>query len=35
MISKGTYDKIREYKEIGLSVLKATEKLGVSYNTTY
>lgn len=35
MISKETYDKIQEYKNVGLSVLKATEKLGISYNTTY
>lgn len=35
MISKETYDKIQEYKEVGLSILKATEKLGISYNTTY
>ena len=35
MISKKTYDKIQEYKAIGLSILKATEKLGISYNTTY
>ena len=35
MISKETYDKIQEYKEVGLSMLKATEKLGISYNTVY
>jgi len=35
MISKDTFDKIKEYKGIGLSILKATEKLGISYNTTY
>ncbi len=35
MIYKDTFDKIKEYKEIGLSILKATEKLGISYNTTY
>ena len=35
MISKETYDRIQEYKEVGLSILKATEKLGISYNTTY
>ena len=35
MISKETYDKIQEYKETGLSILKATQKLGISYNTTY
>ena len=35
MISKETYDKMQEYKAIGLSRLKATEKLGISYNTTY
>ena len=35
MISKETYDKIQEYKALGLSILKATEKLGISYNTTY
>ena len=35
MISKETYDKIQDYKEAGLSILKATEKLGISYNTTY
>ena len=34
MISK-TYDKIQEYKENGLSILKATQKLGISCNTTY
>lgn len=35
MISKDTYNKIQEYKNLGLSCLKATEKLGISYNTTY
>ncbi len=35
MISKETYDKMQEYKALGLSMLKATEKLGISYNTTY
>ena len=35
MISKETYDKIQEYKETGLSILKVTQKLGISYNTTY
>ena len=35
MISKETYDKIQEYKETGLSILKTTQKLGISYNTTY
>ncbi len=35
MISKETYDQIQEYKAVGLSILKATEKLGISYNTTY
>ena len=35
MISKETYDKMQEYKAVGLSMLKATEKLGVSYNTVY
>lgn len=35
MISKETYDKMQEYKTLGLSMLKATEKLGISYNTTY
>lgn len=34
MISKETYDKIQEYKEVGLSMLKATNKLGLAYSTT-
>ena len=35
MISKETYDKLQEYKEIGFSVLKSSEKLGLSYKTAY
>ena len=35
MISKETYDKLQEYKEIGFSILKASEKLGLSYKTAY
>ena len=35
MISKETYEKLQEYKSLGLSRLKATEKLGISYNTSY
>ena len=35
MISKETYDKLQEYKEIVFSILKASEKLGLSYNTAY
>lgn len=35
MISKGTYDKLQEYKEIGLSILKSSEKLNLSYKTAY
>ena len=30
MISKETYDKMQEYKALGLSMLKTTEKLGIS-----
>ena len=35
MISKETYDKIQWYKDVGFSIHKATNKLGISYNTTY
>ena len=35
MISKETYDKLQEYKEIGLSILKSSEKLNLSYKTAY
>ena len=35
MISKETYDKLQEYKEIGLSILKSSEKLWLSYKTAY
>ena len=35
MISKETFDKIQEYKEIGFSVLRVSKKLGISYNTAY
>ena len=30
---KEKYDKLQEYKEIGLSILKSSEKLGLSYKT--
>ena len=35
MISKETYDKLQEYKKIGLSILKSSEKLNLSYKTAY
>ena len=35
MISTETYDKLQEYKEIGLSILKSSEKLNLSYKTAY
>jgi len=35
MISKETYDKLQEYKKIGFSILKSSEKLGLSYKTAY
>ena len=35
MISKETYDKLQEHKEIGFSILKASEKLNLSYKTAY
>ena len=35
MISKETYDKLQEYKEIGFSILRASEKLNLSYKTAY
>ena len=35
MISKETYDKLQEYKKMGLSILKSSEKLNLSYKTAY
>jgi len=35
MTSKETYDKLQEYKKIGLSILKSSEKLNLSYETAY
>ena len=35
MISKEKYDKLQECKEIGFSILKASEKLNLSYKTAY
>jgi len=35
MISKETYDKLQEYKNLGFSILKTSEKLGLSYKTAY
>jgi len=35
MISKETYNKLQKYKEMDVSILKASQKLGISYNTAY
>ncbi len=35
MISKETYNKLQEYKKMEVSIHKASQKLGISYNTAY
>lgn len=35
MISKETYNKLQEYKKMDVSILKVSQKLGISYNTAY
>ena len=35
MISKETYNRLQEYKKMDVSIHKASQKLGISYNTAY
>ena len=35
MISKETYNKLQEYKMMDVSIHKASQKLGIAYNTAY